>query len=274
MLKIIVVEDEPAVRKELSLLTPWEELGFLFSGEAGDGEEALVLAERVKPDAVITDIRMPGMDGLTFIEELVSRAGADGSPPPECIVLSGFSEFEYARQALRLGVGEYLLKPVDDKDLSVALSRARDRILERQAREAAAKSVFNEFQESGSDGSSTAGRPSESHVSGAVRLILERFISGITIDEAAAELGISSGHLSRIFKQETGYTFVDYLMYVRVKRAVELLRDPSVKVYEIADLVGYADSRYFAQVFRKVTGSTPSEFREALLREGSSSVRG
>jgi len=289
MLKVIVVEDEPAVRRELVLLTPWEELGFLFSGEACDGTEALALASRVKPDVVITDIRMPGMDGLALIGQLSSRAAASGEAAPECIVLSGFSEFEYARQALRMGVGEYLLKPVEDKDLATALARARDRVLERNAREVAAIAVpiFNEFREKGagpsdsgaggaaqSGNGSLAQRPVESHVSGAVRLIRERFISGITIEEAAAELGISSGHLSRIFKQETGYTFVDYLMYVRVKRAVELLRDPSVKVYEIADLVGYSDSRYFAHVFRKVTGSTPSEFREALLREGPSTARG
>jgi two-component system response regulator YesN len=106
--------------------------------------------------------------------------------------------------------------------------------------------------------------PYADHVEGAVRIIHDRYISGVTIEEAAAALGISSGHLSRIFRQETGYTFLDYLMYVRVKRAAELLRDPTVKVYEVADLVGYADARYFGQVFRKITGLTPREFRDGL----------
>jgi len=88
-----------------------------------------------------------------------------------------------------------------------------------------------------------------------------------------AALGISAGHLSRIFRQETGYTFVDYLMYVRVKRAAELLRDPSVKIYEVADLVGYSDVRYFGQVFRKVTGLTPREFREGSVHTGKPSAQ-
>jgi len=84
----------------------------------------------------------------------------------------------------------------------------------------------------------------------------------VSIEEVAGELGLSSGHLSRIFKRGTGSTFVDYLMRVRIKRAMELLRDPSVKVYEVADLVGYMDARYFAQVFKKIVGLTPREFKD------------
>ena len=102
------------------------------------------------------------------------------------------------------------------------------------------------------------------YVSQAIELITARYIGGITIEEAAEKLNISASYLSRLFKQETGYTFVDYLTYYRIKRAVELLKDPSVKVYEVADLVGYSDARYFSQIFRKLTGVTPKEFRDSL----------
>jgi two-component system, response regulator YesN len=256
MVKVIVLEDEPAARRELVLLTPWDEVGLVFSGEASNGTEGLALAERVLPDVVITDIRMPGLDGLGFVTEWDARCRSAGREMCECIILSGYSEFEYARSAMRLGISEYLVKPVDDQDLHAALVRARDRVTGRSDRNRSERLFFNEYR-------NPADSPYIDHVGGAVRLILDRYISGVSIEEAATALGISAGHLSRIFRQETGYTFGDYLMYVRVKRAAELLRDPNVKVYEVADLVGYSDVRYFGQVFRKATGLTPTEFRDS-----------
>ncbi len=252
MLKVIVLEDEPTVRRELVLLTPWDDMGIVFSGEASNGIEGLALARKADPDIVLTDIRMPGMDGLVFIAENEKRRLAEGRRGPEYIILSGHSEFEYARRAIHLGVSEYLLKPVDDEEFRAALLRAKQRIMDLSVRSRAEKTLFNEYQ----------GNAQEGYIGGAIRILKDRYIQGVTIEAAASELGISAGHLSRLFRQETGYTFTDYLMYVRVKRAAELLRDPAVKVYEVADLVGYADARYFAQVFRKITGLTPREFRD------------
>lgn len=260
MLKVIVLEDEPMVRRELVLLTPWDDLGIIFSGEASNGIEGLVLAEKVRPDIVVTDIRMPGMDGLGFITELGSRFFASGIAVPEFIILSGFSEFEYARSAIRLGVSEYLLKPVSDDDLRAALIRAKDRILFKSERNRTVKTLFAEYGTG--EGTGDGKPPADGYVEATVRILKDRYIQGVTIEDVAAEIGLSAGHLSRLFKQETGYTFVDYLMHVRVKRAAELLRDPTVKIYEVADLVGYSDARYFAQVFRKLTGLTPKEFRD------------
>ncbi len=268
MLKCMVLEDEPLVRKELVLLTPWQSLSLLCAGDAGDGLAGLELADRIVPDIVITDIRMPGMDGLAFIEECSARRARAGIPVPEYIILSGFSEFEYARSAIRLGVGEYLLKPVDEEELADALRRSAARYTQRKASQSPERVYFAEYGNLGS----AAGTGRDGYVEGAVRLIAERFIGGITIEEAAERLGVSAGHLSRLFRKETGYTFGDYLMNVRVKRAMELLRDPVIRVYEVADLVGYADSRYFAQVFRKVTGMNPREYRDSIIRVNPSSA--
>lgn len=267
MVKAIVLEDEPAVRRELTLLTPWDELGIVFSGEASNGIEGLELAERILPDMVLTDIRMPGMDGLAFAAEWDNRCREAGRQCCEFIIISGFSEFEYARTAMRIGISEYLLKPVEEADLRAALVRVRDRVIAHSERNRTERMFFSEYESTGDR------NPYAHHVEGAVRLIHERFISGLSVEEAATALGISAGHLSRIFRQETGYTFVDYLMYVRVKRAAELLRDPSVKIYEVADLVGYSDVRYFGQVFRKVTGLTPREFREGSVHTGKPSAQ-
>ncbi len=263
MLKCLVLEDEPLVRKELVLLTPWQSLSLVCSGDAGDGIEGLELADRIEPDIILTDIRMPGMDGLAFIEECNARRLRAGQPLPEYVIISGYSEFEYARSAIRLGVGEYLLKPVDEGELADALRRSAFRFAERLAGRASAQGgervVFAEYGQPGPGGR-------DGYVEGALRLISERFIGGITIEDAAEVLGVSAGHLSRLFRQETGYTFGDYLMNVRVKRAMELLRDPVIRVYEVSDLVGYADSRYFSQVFRRVTGMNPREYRDSIIR--------
>ena len=220
MYKIIVLEDEPTVRKDLVLLTPWESLGIICVGEADNGEMGLDLAMQLRPDIILTDIRMPGMDGLEFIEKHKKWCTDNNLEFPEFLVLSGYSEFEYARQGIRLGVSEYLLKPIDDQNLIAALLRVKERIETKKEKSPVYQTVFQEFIENEKDS-----KKFEGYIARAVYIIQENFITGITIEETAMQLGISAGHLSRLFKQETGYTFGDYLVYVRIKRAVELLRE-------------------------------------------------
>lgn len=269
MIKTIVVEDEPLVRRDLELLTPWEELGCFCTGSASNGNDAVKLFNQTLPDIVITDIRMPGMDGLEMIGIMAELCAVSGGERHcEFIILSGFSDFEYAQKAMRNGVMEYLVKPVDDDELAAAIVRAKKRVELTRNKTLISKNgskiesesllmLFREYELGQNNGAT------EKYVQKAIDLIKNRYISGITIEEASSVLGISAGHLSRIFKSETGYTFVDYLMYFRVKKAAELLKEGKVKVYEVADLVGYSDARYFSQIFRRITGLTPSEFRES-----------
>ncbi len=269
MTKVLVVEDESIVRRDIVLTTPWEELGCVCIGGAEDAKQALEIVKEQKPDIIITDIRMPGMTGLELIEIIAELyAMSEESRTCECIVLSGYSDFEYARQAMRSGVMEYLVKPVDDEELSQAILRARKRIESQKTADTLTKKLseenesmimlFKEYNLGEQKGANAR------YVSQAIELITARYVGGITIEEAAEQLNISSSYLSRLFKQETGYTFVDYLTYYRIKIAVDLLKNPSVKVYEVADLVGYSDARYFSQIFRKITGVTPKEFRDSL----------
>ena len=269
MTKVLVVEDESIVRRDLVLTTPWEELDCVCIGGAEDAKQALEMVKEQKPDIIITDIRMPGMTGLELIEIIAELYAMSEQPRScECIVLSGYSDFEYARQAMRNGVMEYLVKPVDDEELSQAILRARKRIESQKTADSLTKKLsqenesmfmlFKEYKLGEEKGANAR------YVSQAIDLITARYIGGITIEEAAEQLIISASYLSHLFKQETGYTFVDYLTYYRIKMAVELLKNPSVKVYEVADLVGYSDARYFSQIFRKLTGVTPKEFRNSL----------
>ncbi|MCR5763863.1 MAG: helix-turn-helix domain-containing protein [Treponema sp.] len=268
MMRVLVIEDEPIVRRDLVLTTPWEELGCVCIGGAEDSKQALELIKEQKPEIIITDIRMPGLSGLDLIEIVAEMcAVSEDGYFCECIILSGYSDFEYARQAMRSGVQEYLVKPVDDEELANAIRRAKQRIethknddtLKRKLSDSTESMLmlFKEYQ------LGERKSPNARYVEQAIELIASSYIGGITIESAAEKMSISASYLSRIFKQETGYTFVDYLTYYRIKRATELLRSPATKIYEVADLVGYTDARYFSQIFRKLTGVTPKEFRDS-----------
>jgi len=127
MTKVFLVDDEIAIRESLRNSFPWEEKGYQLVGEAPDGEMALPMIRDLNADILLTDIRMPFMDGMKLCEE-VQRT----MPWVERIILSGYDDFDYARKAISLGVREYLLKPVTAKELEAALERARNQIAEKK----------------------------------------------------------------------------------------------------------------------------------------------
>ena len=120
MLKVFLVEDETVVRESLRDNIPWAECGFEFAGEAGDGESALPLIKKTRPDVLITDIKMPFMDGLSLCH-IVGKE----FPSMKMIIMSGYDDFEYARRAIREGVEQYLLKPITRKSMKEALEEVR-----------------------------------------------------------------------------------------------------------------------------------------------------
>ena len=126
-IKVFLVEDERIVREGLRDMIPWEQYGFVFAGEAPDGEVALPMIRRIHPDILITDIKMPFMDGLS-LSRLVNRE----LPDTRIIILSGYDDFEYAQQAIELQVDQYLLKPISKANAIKALEQTRKRIEEER----------------------------------------------------------------------------------------------------------------------------------------------
>lgn len=255
MVKVVVVEDERLTRKGLVLTTPWEELGCKVVGEATNGIEGIKIIERVKPHIVITDVRMPKMNGIEMIKELENKTRA------KYIIISGYDDFKYAQQAISLGVKEYLLKPVEDEALMNALSKTVKHINEEQDIYEEADQCFSnllDFKEYPID--NLEGK--KKYVVKAVKYIMGNYYHEFTVKDVAEELYISDSYLSRLFKKETGYTFVDYLTRYRIYKATQLLQDDSIKIYQVAELVGFKDSRYFSSIFKKYIGITPTELRE------------
>lgn len=245
MLKVLVVDDEVIVRKGIVLGVDWVKMDCVIVGEAANGIEGLAAAESYKPNLIITDVRMPRMDGIEMMQEL-RRRGCRA----HAIFLTAYSDFEYLRSALQLGAADYLLKPFRDEELAAAIERVhrKDEELSELSREDILPLVKGDKSK---------------YVFEALNYITEHYAdSDINITGIAKSLGVSEGHLSHVFKKETSYTVVGYLTQYRIHMAMEMLRDCRRKVYEVAEAVGYKDVAYFGSTFKKLTGLSPSEYQD------------
>ena len=119
LFRVLLVDDEPFVREGIKKLINWEDCGFILCGEAGNGEEAVELIESLSPHVIITDIKMPVLDGL----ELIKRVNIEMEKKIKFVILSGYNEFHFAQTAMRYNVKNYILKPIDEDELSELLKR-------------------------------------------------------------------------------------------------------------------------------------------------------
>ncbi len=245
MLKVLIVDDEPLVRRGIVLGVDWSARGCVVVGEAANGEEGLAAVERYKPNLIITDVRMPRMDGIEMMNRLRS-AGCRA----HVIVLTAHSDFSYARSALQFGADDYLLKPFRDQELMAAIDKVR-----QKEQELTALTPQDTLPLTKGDKSK--------YVLQALEYIAGHYADqDISITTIAAHLGVSEGHLSHVFKKETSYTIISYLTQYRVHTAMKLLQDCRYKVYEVAEMVGYRDVAYFGSTFKKQVGMSPSEYQD------------
>ncbi len=269
MIKIMVIEDEQLLRKGLVLTTPWHDYGCEVIGEVGDGLEGAKLIGKLRPDIVITDIRMPGLDGIEMMRKV--RETSD----TEFILITGFSDFKYAKAAVDLGAQGFILKPIDDAELDAVLAKTvqavgRKRKYDLALRgERSAESVGLPGKLAPGGG----GKPNDRYLAEAIAYIEANVERNFSLKNIADHLHISESYLSKLFKNKTSYTFLEYCTNYRIKKAAELLADERNKVYEIADKVGYPDSRYFSTLFKKQIGLTPTEFRQYYVPEPAGTLR-
>lgn len=261
MYKVVLVEDEPHIRRGLSMFIPWEEIDCVVVGQAENAFRGAELIQQFSPDIAVVDIMMPGKSGIDMIREL-----RDAGVRMEFILLSGYSDFEYARSAISLGVVDYLLKPIDEEQLMTVLRTAIARIEKRRSIEQLERTA--ERSEASPDGDAIMRlmRQESLHTKDAIiaqtlQIIDEELDTGLKIGTVAERLNISESYLSKLFASQLGSSFKDVLTAARMKRAVKLLRETDLRVYEIATQVGYRDVRYFSNVFRSVFGVNPSDFR-------------
>lgn len=238
-MKILIAEDEFHIRNGLSHLIPTISPAYQIAGLASDGREGFELARELEPDVVITDIKMPKIDGLEMIEK-IQNLGLQ----PVCLVLSGYAEFEYARTAIRLGVNDYLLKPISVDALTKALKRIES---ELSAAPSAEESAGPEKKYS-------------PVVSDMVKTIHRDYGKHLCLEFFAEKYKMTPEYLSTLFAKETSMTFSNYLKNVRLEKAKELLNTTDLKIYEIACRVGYTEPKYFSKVFREYVGVSAKQY--------------
>lgn len=244
MIKVMLVEDEETIRKGLKRLIEETIGGFRVIAEAGNGKEALELLHAKQPDLVISDIRMAEMDGLEMIKRIRER-----HQELHLIIISGYAEFEYAKQALRYGVADYLLKPIDRVELAQVLDKFRK--VKQQGGNVASKEADEE------------GRQSRALIRRVKAMIEERLDQEISLQLIADQVHLNHQYLSVLFKTETGQNFSEYVTRSRIDKAKQLLAGTHLKIYEVAQLSGYMSAKHFMSVFKSMEGTTPSEYRES-----------
>lgn len=250
MIKVLVVDDEMFVRRGIVMETDWSSLGCVVVAEAEDGVQALEAVHKFDPDLIISDIRMPRMDGIELLKTL-----REENNQVKLIFLTAYGEFEYAKQALRYYAFDYLLKPFEDGELEKAVMRVKIELESKneQADERLINGILPE----------DIGKGKSRYVHEALNYIGEHFAEeDISVGKVAASLQISEGHLSHLFKKETDYSVAAYVTRYRMRAAMKLLEDVRSRVNEVAEQVGYHDVAYFSSTFKKIVGVTPSEYQK------------
>lgn len=227
-MKALIVDDEKPVRNCIRLLGEWEKCGFDEVHEAESYDEALEYMEKYTPNLVITDIRMPGHDGLELMDWLHEHC-----PETVVIVISAYNDFNYAVAALRSGALDYLLKPIQPDSLNKLLEKAGDvlTLADRKQEDTRYRLDKNE------------------------KVMM-------SLSDIAAMFYRSPEHIARVFKEEYGESVVNYIARVRIERAQKMLKTTTYRIADIAHRVGYEDEKYFCRVFRKVVGMSPAEYRK------------
>ncbi|OAS13277.1 response regulator transcription factor [Paenibacillus oryzisoli] len=241
-IKVVIAEDELLIRNYLVKKIETSDLNFHVIGAANDGKSALELIELYQPDLVVTDIRMPVMDGLELIKTLHLHFHHIKK-----IIISGFADFEYAQQAIRYNIDEYLLKPVKPIELNRALMNIK---LSLEDEKTALIAIDH------------SGDPREI-VHAVQQYIRENFNKELNMVEISSKFNFKSSYLSKIFIKYTGELPSKYLTTLRINEAKYLLtNNKQLAIKEVGELVGYPDQFYFSRIFKQVTGLTPKGFQQ------------
>lgn len=255
MIKVLVVEDEDIIRRGLIGTIDWLSADCTVVGEAVNGKDGLEKIEKYQPDLVITDIRMPVMDGLEMLRQAQEKKFIF-----EKIILTSYGEFEYAQEGIKLGVIDYILKPIDEDIFYEALKKAKEKIKRLETLETVKDAAENEDSTEFFNPKIYLGKDKNRYVEKTVEKIISSYAEKLNIKDIAEELGVSTSYLSRKFKDVTGETFLDVLNKYRIQKSIKLLGTQEYKIYEISEKVGFTDYKHFCNVFKKYLHTAPGDF--------------
>jgi len=244
MYKILIVDDEPIVRKGICKTVPFNDLKISEVFEANNGLDALDIFRENDIDICLLDINMPRMDGLEF-----ARLAKEHKKSVKIAFITGYDYFDYALQAIKVGADDYLLKPFSKSDVIALVKKIVESIENEKVAHEIEVDQVNDF--------------------GYKKEILDIFEENFTNEDftlkrLAEQMGLSSGYLSGVFKEQFSEPFQDYLLKRRIDKAKRLLLTTDLRNYEIAEEIGFSDPNYFSLRFKKETGVSPSKYKEKV----------
>ena len=244
MYRVLLIDDENIIVEGLRRVVRWADYNCQVVGTACDVEEGARMIRELRPHILFTDIRMPGRDGLSMVAALRSEF-----PDMQVAILTGYRDFSYAQEAIRLGVTRFLLKPSKMEEIKEALTVMVERLDKQQPE--------RPEEEPSQHASSFI-------VNQAMSYMEKNYQQKLTLQEVADKCYVSQWHLSKLLNRYAGKSFYDILNAVRIQKAKELLADPKLKIGEIGEMVGYADTAHFARTFKKLEGMSANEYRNTI----------
>ena len=243
-LRVLLVDDEIMIREGFKRLFDWEAHDCQVVDEAADGMEALAKIDALQPDIAIMDINIPIMNGLKVIQ--MSRLK---HPDTAFVIVSGYDDFSYCREALRLQITDYILKPVNYEEFGTCIDNLKIALFQRRT-----------TRQDVPQGERT--------IHGITRYLQEHLAEEISLSVLAEQFHLSAQYISQLFKSEIGVNFLAYLTNIRMEKAKQLLLSTSLSIAEVSEQSGYGDYRVFTKVFKKSEGVTPSQYRRDFLEKG------
>ncbi len=255
-MRILLIDDELVALNVLKKRIDWVQFGFSEVLTAQDTEQAKQILAKGHVDLVLSDIEMPGEDGLALVQHINQHY-----PDTESIIITCHADFDYIKKAMKSKVIDYILKPIDYdelKDLLNQFAENRKRIDSQDKLNQILKQVRPKTapEEHASEQVS-----SEDRIAHVKRFIDEHLRDKLYVEDLARLVHVNDQYLMRLFKKETGMSLTQYINEQRILKASHLLKHSDYNINYVADLVGYENLSYFARSFKKSTGFTPSEYR-------------
>ena len=248
IINVIVVEDEKLIAKNIAKHIEQENSHFKVTNIFSNGSDAWEHIASQPPQVVFTDISMPIMDGIELVKQIHETKSFI-----HCVILTGYADFSYAQSALRYGVSDYLLKPVNSEELRRTLNKIEMTIL------ADNEDMLQSMQEKNY-------KPEEI-VTLVKEYIQKHYADDITLNSISQNLGFSSSYLTKVFNKFMGTTPSKFIRDYRMNIAKQLLNEPGSSVNAVSAAIGYSDPFHFSKSFKQTFGISPSEYKNTVQSE-------
>lgn len=249
MYRLVIADDEFAIRNGLATSIAWKELGFEVVGRFEDGRDVIKYLEKNPVDVVFTDVEMYEVSGLEVAAWVEAHC-----PQVIVVIISGYREFDYVRQALSVNVQDYILKPLNPEEIENVFRKVRRKLEENRPKQRIIGEQTEEKEE----------LPPEKLVEHAREYIESHIAEDLSVEAIAGKVYLSRSHFAREFKRLTGESVMDYVIKRRMERAIAMMRNGEESQKKIAAAVGYDDLKYFQRSFKKYTGHTVKEYQRLL----------